>query len=256
MRRFYKPSLWIPQHFLFTNPNLHHGLLTAYGGFGVAVTPQYHPHFIFLIEHGFLIAIANVRGGGEFGEEWHRAGKRHKRKNAIDDFIAAAEWLVENRYTVPKKLAIAGGSNAGLLVGAAFTQRSDLFSVVVSIGPLFDMLRYNLFDSANSLTDEYGTAEKRDDFEHLMTYSPYHRVRDGLRYPAVMIVSGDADTRCNPMHARKMTARLQAASSSKRPVLLEYTRDWGHEPVQPLSRRIDALTDRLAFLCHELGVAP
>src|SRR6266704_1509671 len=222
-------------------------LLTGYGGFGYNHTPQFKSSSSFLIEHGFLFAIANVRGGGEFGEKWHLAGKRHKRQNSVDAFVSAAEWLVKNGYTDPEKIAISGGSNAGLLVGAALTQRPDLFRVVVCSGPLLDMLRYHRFDFADCWVEEYGCAENKEDFPHLLEYSPYHRVEDGVPYPAVMLVSGDADTRCNPMHARKMAARLQAATSSSHPVLLSYRPTRGHMPTQPLKLRIDAVTDRLAF---------
>ncbi len=229
--------------------------LTGYGGFGISLTPQFGAYSTFLIEQGFLLAVTNLRGGGEFGEEWHRAGKRHNRQNAIDDFIAGAEWLLENGYAAPGKIAIGGGSNGGLLVAAALTQRPDLFRAVVCVGPLLDMLRYHLFDFANMWVDEYGTSEMEDDFPHILAYSPYHGVKERISYPAVFIVSGDADTRCNPMHARKMTARLQAATSSGRPILLEYNPSWGHTPLQSLTRRIEALTDRLAFVCHELEVS-
>jgi len=230
-------------------------LLTGYGGFGFNHTPQFKSSSIFLIEQGFLFAIANVRGGGELGEEWHCAGKRRNRQNAFDDFISAAEWLVQNRYADPQKIAISGGSNAGLLVGAALTQRPSLFRAVVCSGPLLDMLRYHRFDLANRWTEEYGSSDNPEDFQYLVAYSPYHCVQDGVPYPSVMFVSGDADTRCNPMHARKMAARLQAATSSSHPILLNYKPTWGHMPVQPLSLRIDAVTDRLTFICHELGVS-
>jgi len=229
--------------------------LSAYGGFGISRTPQFNAYSTFLVEHGFLFAFANLRGGGEFGEEWHRTAKRHNRQNAFDDFIAAAEWLITQGYAVPDKIAIGGGSNGGLLMGAALTQRPDLFRVVMCVGPLLDMLRYHLFDSARMWMDEYGTAEREDDFFHLHAYSPYHRVKEGAAYPSVMLISGDEDKCCNPMHARKMAARLQAATNSLRPILLEYKPKWGHLPVQPLTQRIEAVTDRLAFICHELGIS-
>lgn len=227
---------------------------TGYGGFGTSLTPQFNAYSTFLVEHGFLFAVTNLRGGGEYGEEWHRAGKRHNRQNAIDDFIAGAEWLLENRFAVPGRIAIGGGSNGGLLVGAALTQRPDLFHAVVCLGPLLDMLRYHLFDFGNMWIDEYGTSEVEEDFRHILAYSPYHAVEERVPYPALLLISGDADTRCNPMHARKMAARLQAATSSGRPILLDYKPTWGHAPLQPLTRRIEALTDRLAFICHELNV--
>jgi len=248
----------VPMHVLWRKGRFFKGpmptVLTGYGGFGYKHAPQFKASSAFLIEKGFTFAIAHVRGGGELGKEWHLAGKRQNRQNAIDDFISAAEWLLGNGYTAPQKLAISGGSNAGLLVGAALTQRPDLFRAAVCSGPLLDMLRYHRFDSAVRWVDEYGCSEDPEDFPHLVAYSPYHHVEPNLAYPAVLLISGDADTSCNPMHARKMTARLQGATSSGHPILLSYSSEWGHVPSQPLSRRIDALTDRLAFLCHELGV--
>ncbi len=228
--------------------------LTGYGGFGSCVTPRFTAFATFLIEQGFLFAVPALRGGSELGEEWHRAGMRENRQNSFDDFVAAAEWLIAEGRAVPGRIAIGGGSNAGLLVGAAITQRPDLFRAAICLGPLLDMTRYHLFDLAAGWADEYGLPDDEQDFHSLLAYSPYHRIQDGVAYPAVLLISGDADTRCNPMHARKMAARLQAATSSGHPALLDYKPSWGHTPVQPLSTRIDALTDRLAFICHELGV--
>jgi len=228
--------------------------LTGYGGFGASITPQFAAYAAFLIEHGFLFAVANLRGGAEFGRQWHLAGRRHNRQNAIDDFIAAAEWLLSTGHTDLEGLAIGGGSNAGLLVGAALTQRPDLFRAVICLGPLLDMLRYHKFDMAQRWVEEFGSTDDPDDFRALRAYSPYHNVRAGIAYPAAMLITGDADSRCHPMHARKMTAALQAATSSQRTVLLDYRRTWGHVAVQPLTARIEALTDRLAFICQELGV--
>src|SRR5262249_32831899 len=160
--------------------------------------------------------------------------------------------LVAQRYATRNQIAIGGGSNAGLLVANAAMQRPDLFRAVLCVGPLLDMLRYHLFDRAAIWIDEYGCAENKEDFFTLHKTSPYHAVHDGPHYPAILIVSGDSDTRCNPLHARKMTARLQAATSSHHPILLKYNREWGHTPVQPMTIRIDSLTSRLAFICHEL----
>ena len=228
--------------------------LTGYGGFGLSLTPKFTAYATFLMEHGCRFAVANLRGGSELGEQWHVAGKRHNRQNAIDDLIAAAEWLIEQKLSIQGRIGIGGGSNAGLLAAAALTQRPALFRAVICLGPILDMLRYHLFDSAGLWEDEYGSARDEDDFRHLLAYSPYHCVREGTLYPAVMLISGDADTRCNPMHSRKMTARLQSASRSKHPILLAYKDTWGHMPTQPLSERIEALTDRLAFLCRELAL--
>lgn len=228
--------------------------LTGYGGFGNRITPQFTTYASFLMEQGFLFAVANIRGGSEFGKEWHLGAKRHNRQNAIDDFISAAEWLLAQGHADSRKLVIGGGSNAGLLVAAALTQRPDLFCAVVCLGPLLDMLRYHKFNQAGLWIEEFGSSEIPEDFPYLRAYSPYHQVRDGLPYPAVMLITGDADTRCNPMHARKMAARLQAATSSGSPILLDSKPTWGHVPVQPLTTRIEALTDRLTFICHESGV--
>jgi len=196
--------------------------------------------------------LPNIRGGSEFGVQWHNAAKRRNRQNAHDDFLGAAEWLIETGRTTADKLAIFGGSNSGLLVGAALTQRPDLFRAVVCMVPLLDMLRYHLFDCAKFWQDEFGTADDPDDFAALVNYSPYHQVREGVAYPATLVVSGDADKQCNSLHARKMTARLQAANVSEHPILLAYSEFRGHSPVLPLSERIEALTDRMAFLCDQL----
>jgi prolyl oligopeptidase len=228
--------------------------VTGYGGFGNCVTPRFTAFATFLIEQGFLFAVPALRGGSELGERWHRAGQRECRQNSFDDFIAATEWLQSQGRSTPGRIAIGGGSNAGLLVGAAITQRPDLFRVAICLGPLLDMTRYHLFDFASGWSDEYGLPDDEQDFRFLLAYSPYHRVHSGIEYPAVMLISGDADTRCNPLHARKMTARLQAATSSPYPVLLDYRPTWGHMPVQPRSTKVSALSDRLAFLCQELGV--
>jgi prolyl oligopeptidase len=262
--RFAHVQLWfpakdgaqIPMFLVGKNDALQRGshpmIMTSYGGYGVSMTPQFSVFVAFLMERGCLFALPNIRGGSEFGVEWHNSAKRRNRQIAFNDFLAAAEWLVETGRTEPRKLAIFGGSNSGLLVGAAMTQRPDLFSAVVCMVPMLDMLRYHLFDSAYAWTDEFGTADDPEDFPALFNYSPYHRVRDGAKYPATLIVSGDSDQNCNPLHARKMTARLQAANVSGRPIVLDYSRYRGHSPVLPLSERIEALTDRMAFLSDQL----
>lgn len=231
----------------------HPAIMTSYGGYGVSMTPRFSVFVAFLVEHGCLFALPNIRGGSEFGAEWHNAAKRRNRQTAYDDFLAAAEWLIASGRTSADKLAIFGGSNSGLLVGAALTQRPDLFRAVVCMVPMLDMLRYHLFDNAHIWRDEFGTADDPDDFQVLAGYSPYHQVRDSLAYPAVLFVSGDLDQNCNPLHARKMTARLQQANtSSSYPIILDYSKFRGHSPVLPLTERIEALTDRTAFLCDQL----
>ena len=253
-----KDGTQIPMYLVGKEDALKHCLkptiLTGYGGFGMSMTPRFGFLTSFMMERGCLFALANLRGGSEFGEQWHLAAQGRNRQKAFDDFLCAAEWLIENGHTIPEKLAIFGGSNSGLLVGAALTQRPELFRAVLCVGPLMDMLRYHLFDFARKYKLEYGSAEDPEDFLALYAYSPYHRVREGTKYPGVLMVSGDADMNCNPMHARKMIARLQAATASKYPILLDYTALRGHKPVLPLSERIGALTDRLAFLCDQLGV--
>jgi prolyl oligopeptidase len=233
---------------------MHPTIMTSYGGYGVSMTPQFSIFVTFLAERGCLFALPNIRGGSEFGVEWHNAAKRRNRQTAYDDFLSAVEWLVKTERSTPERLAIFGGSNSGLLVAAAMTQRPDLFRAVVCMVPILDMLRYHLFDNAHIWREEYGTADDPDDFAVLASYSPYHRIRQGAAYPATMIVSGDADKNCNPLHARKMTARLQAANSSPYPILLDYNKFRGHSPVLPLSERIESLTDRMAFLCDQLHV--
>lgn len=227
-------------------------IMTSYGGYGVSMTPQFSIFVAFLIERGCLFALPNIRGGSEFGVGWHNAARRRNRQTAYDDFLSAAEWLIKTGRTSPGKLAIFGGSNSGLLVGAALTQRPDLFGAVVCMVPMLDMFRYHLFDNAHVWRDEFGTVDDPDDFAALAKYSPYHQVRQGVAYPATMIVSGDADRNCNPLHARKMTARLQAANTSEHPIFLDYSKFRGHSPVLPLSERVEALTDRMAFLCDQL----
>jgi len=230
----------------------HPAIMTSYGGFGISMTPQFSVFVSFLVERGCLFALPGVRGGSEFGADWHMAARRQNRQVAYDDFLSAAEWLIQTGRTTADKLAIFGGSNSGLLVGAALTQRPELFRAVVCMVPMLDMLRYHLFDNAHFWQEEFGTAENAEDFAALAKYSPYHQVRDGIPYPATMIVSGDADRNCNPLHARKMTARLQAANASPYPIFLDYSQFRGHSPVLPLSARIDSLTDRMAFLCDQL----
>jgi prolyl oligopeptidase len=230
----------------------HPTIMTSYGGYGIPMTPQFSVFVAFLMERGCLFALPNIRGGSEFGVEWHQAAKRRKRQVAFDDFLCAAEWLIESRRTAPDRLAIFGGSNSGLLVGAALTQRPGLFRALVCMVPILDMLRYHLFDNAHAWKEEFGTAADPGDFVALLGYSPYHKVRDGVAYPATMIVSGDSDQNCNSLHARKMTARLQAANVSESPILLDYSRYRGHSPVLPLSERVEALSDRMTFLCDQL----
>ena len=229
-------------------------LLTGYGGFNSSLTPSFSARAAFWVEHGGVFAVPSLRGGGEFGEKWHKAGMFEKKQNVFDDFIAAAEYLVKNRYTNPSKLAISGGSNGGLLVGAALTQRPDLFQAVVCSYPLLDMVRYHNFLVAKFWVTEYGSSEDPEQFKYIYAYSPYHRVKPGTKYPAVLFITGDSDTRVDPLHARKMTALLQAATGSDRPVLLHYDTKAGHSGGLPVSKQIEDLTDEMSFLFWQLGV--
>lgn len=230
-------------------------LLTGYGASGRSLTPKYSQLATILIENGGLFALAHIRGGGELGQHWKDAGARHNRPTAFADFISCGEYLIHEGLTHSSRLAIAGGSNSGLLVGAAMTIRPHLFRCVICMAPILDMLRYHLFQNTQFYVKDVGSSEDPVDFPVLASYSPYHRIRDGECYPAVLLVAGDADTRCDSMHARKFVARLQAASGSRRPVLLDYSEIRGHWPVLPLSFRVNALTDRISFLLAQLSVA-
>jgi prolyl oligopeptidase len=232
-------------------------LLTGYGGFMQSLTPSFSPLAVYWVERGGIYAVPNLRGGGEFGESWHQAGMLEKKQNVFDDFIAAAEWLIKQNYTDSSKLAISGGSNGGLLVGAALTQRPELFRAVFCSYPLLDMIRYHRFLVAKFWVPEYGSSEDPDQFKILLAYSPYHNVKLETKYPAVLFVTGDSDTRVDPLHARKMTALLQASSGSDRPVLLLYDTKAGHSRGStPVGKRIDELTDEISFLFWQLGVTP
>ena len=223
-------------------------LLTGYGGLNVSLLPEFSRMAVVWMERGGVWAMPNLRGGGEFGEAWHHAGMLENKQNVFDDFIAAAEWLIANKYTRADRLAIMGGANGGLLVGAALTQRPDLFAAVVCSYPLLDMLRYHRFLVAGYWVPEYGSAMDPVQFEYLAGYSPYHHVVSGTRYPAVMLVTGDSDTRVAPLHARKMTALLQAETGSSNPVVLLYNAAAGHSGGRPVSAAIAEITAELRFL--------
>ncbi|HEX8748868.1 MAG TPA: prolyl oligopeptidase family serine peptidase [Pyrinomonadaceae bacterium] len=233
-----------------TNPTY----MTAYGGFNSSMTPGFSTFAAYWIEQGGVYAVPNLRGGGEFGEKWHEAGMLERKQNVFDDFIGAAEWLIKNRYTSTQKLAIAGGSNGGLLVGAAVTQRPELFRAVVCSYPLLDMIRYDKFLVAKFWVPEYGSAEKEDQFKYLLAYSPYQNVKQGAKYPAVLFITGDADTRVAPLHARKMAALMQAMTGSDNPILLHYDTKAGHSGGTPVSKQIEDMTDTLSFLFWQLGM--
>lgn len=229
-------------------------LMTGYGGFMLSESPHFSPLAAMWVESGGVFVDVTLRGGGEFGEDWHKAGMLANKQNVFDDFISAAEWLIHNHYTQPAHLAIMGGSNGGLLVGAALTQRPDLYRAVLCRYPLLDMLRYEKFLVARYWVPEYGSAENPEQFKFLAAYSPYQNVKKGVKYPAVLLVSGDGDTRVAPLHARKMAALLQASTGSDRPILLHYDTQAGHSAGLPVSKQIDQMTDEAGFLFWQLGV--
>jgi prolyl oligopeptidase len=202
-----------------------------------------------------VYAVANLRGGGEYGEAWHKQGMLGQKQNVFDDFAAAAEYLIREKITSPDRLAISGRSNGGLLVAAAITQRPELYRAAVSGVPLADMIRYHRLQIARLWIPEYGTAEKAEDFAWLFAYSPYHHVKDGTRYPATLIFSAESDTRVDPMHARKFAARLQRAVAGKTPILLRMEGKAGHGAGKPMAKLVAQYTDELAFLFEELGMA-
>jgi prolyl oligopeptidase len=226
-------------------------LMTGYGGFNVSVTPYWSPAFAWWLAQGGWLAAPSLRGGGEYGESWHEQGMFEKKQNVFDDWYAAAEFLITNKYTAPAHFAIRSRSNGGLLMGAAITQRPELFSAVWCGYPLLDMLRYQKFLIGSYWKTEYGSAEDEKQFPYLLKYSPYHNVKTGTAYPAVMFFTGNSDTRVDPLHARKMTPLLQAASSSKRPILLHYGLASGHSAGVSAGQQIEDDADELSFLWSE-----
>nr|WP_312856615.1 prolyl oligopeptidase family serine peptidase [Phytoactinopolyspora halotolerans] len=231
-------------------------VLYGYGGFNISLTPAYSANALAWVEAGGVWAVANLRGGSEEGEEWHRAGMRANKQNVFDDFHAAAEYLVEHGWTTHQQLGISGGSNGGLLVGAALTQHPESFGAVVCSAPLLDMIRYEQFGLGATWNDEYGTVEDAEEFRWLLGYSPYHHVRPGVAYPAVLFTVFDGDTRVDPMHARKLAAALQDATSAgpeHRPILIRAEREVGHG-ARAVSRTVDLAADQLGFLAEQLRV--
>jgi prolyl oligopeptidase len=233
--------------------------LTGYGGFNVSETPAFSATMFQWFDAGGVMALPNLRGGGEYGDAWHEAGMLVKKQNTFDDFIAAAEWLIAEKYTSPAKLAIAGGSNGGLLTGAAITQRPELFRAALVAVPLLDMLRYQNFLMARYWVPEYGSAEDAQQFAFLSAYSPYQKVKPGVPYPAVLLTAGENDMRVHALHARKMAAALQAATAddpSAKPVLLWVDREAGHGQGKPLNLKIRDAADQRIFFMWQLGMLP
>ena len=229
-------------------------LLTAYGGYGINQAPTFSVRRRLWLEHGGVWVVANLRGGGELGDTWHEQGRLTKKQNVFDDFIACAESLIKAKYTNPDKLVIEGGSNGGLLMGAALTQRPELFRAVVSHVGIYDMLRVETFPNGVFNVTEFGTVKEKDQFQALYAYSPYHHVKDGTDYPAVLFLTGANDGRVDPMNSRKMTARLQAATKSDRPIFLRTSSDSGHGIGAALNQRIEQDADVFSFLFDQLGM--
>jgi prolyl oligopeptidase len=226
-------------------------LMTGYGGFQLPMLPAWNPAYAWWMEQGGYFAEPNLRGGDEYGEPWHKAAMFEKKQNVFDDWFTAAEYLIQNRYTTPERFAIRGRSNGGLLMGASITQRPDLFGAIWCGYPLLDMLRYQHFLFGRLWTTEYGSADNEKDFPYLLKYSPYQNVKPGTRFPAIMFFTGDSDTRVDPLHARKMTARVQTANAGDRPILLHYSLKGGHSSGVSLSQLVDDEADELAFLWNE-----
>ena len=235
-----------------TNPTL----LYAYGGFGISLTPSFSVSRIAWLEMGGVYAVANIRGGGEYGLDWHNAAKREKRQNAFDDFIAAAEYLIDNRYTKPARLAIQGGSNGGLLVGAVMTQRPELFGAALPAVGVMDMLRFHRFTAGRYWVDDYGSSDDSEQFRALLAYSPYHNLRKGVAYPATLVTTADTDDRVVPGHSFKFAARLQECHEGNAPVLIRIETRAGHGAGKPIAKVIEEAADIYAFLVRTLDMTP
>ena len=229
-------------------------ILYGYGGFNVSLTPAYSSAVLVWLEMGGIYAVANLRGGGEYGESWHQDGIKANKQNTFDDFIAAAEYLIDQRWTSTPKLAIHGGSNGGLLVGACMTQRPELFGAALPAVGVLDMLRFQRFTIGWAWTSDYGSSDDADELPVLLGYSPYHNVRRGVRYPATLITTGDHDDRVFPAHSFKFAAALQYAQAGDAPIVLRVETKAGHGAGKPTAKLIDEVADRYAFLVAVLGV--
>ncbi|MCL4150470.1 UNVERIFIED_CONTAM: hypothetical protein GTU68_058742 [Idotea baltica] len=229
-------------------------LLYGYGGFNVSMTPHFSSKYLVWMERGGLVAVPNLRGGGEYGEAWHQAGTKLQKQNVFDDFIAAAEWLIAEGYTTSERMAISGGSNGGLLVGACMIQRPELFGAALPAVGVMDMLRYQNFTIGWAWARDYGTSDDPAEFEALYAYSPLHNLEDGVSYPATLVMTGDHDDRVVPAHSYKFAARLQAASDGTRPALIRIETRAGHGAGKSTEMRIDQTADELAFLEWALGI--
>jgi prolyl oligopeptidase len=229
-------------------------MLYGYGGFNISITPSYSTTRLTWMDMGGIYAVANLRGGGEYGEEWHQAGTKLNKQNVFDDFIAAAEYLIEEGYTQPEKLAIFGGSNGGLLVGVVLNQRPELFGAAIPAVGVMDMLRFHNFTAGRFWTDDYGSSDNPDEFEALLKYSPYHNIKKGTEYPAIMATTADTDDRVVPGHSFKYAAALQEAQAGDEPVLVRIETRAGHGAGVPTDKVIENYSDNWAFLLENLGM--
>jgi prolyl oligopeptidase len=230
------------------NPTLMYG----YGGFNISLTPRFSVSRLAWMEMGGVFAMPNLRGGGEYGEPWHKAGTKLNKQNVFDDFIAAGEWLIENKYTSSHKLAIQGGSNGGLLVGACLTQRPDLFAACLPAVGVMDMLRFHQFTAGRFWVDDYGSADDPEEFQALLKYSPYHNLEGGVQYPATLITTADTDDRVVPGHSFKFAAMIQACQSGTNPTLIRIETRAGHGAGKPTAKIIEEVADQWAFLAKNL----
>ena len=229
-------------------------LLYAYGGFNISITPSFSVNNLVWMEMGGVYAVANLRGGGEYGEEWHQAGMKLNKQNVFDDFFAAAEWLIANKYTKSEKLAIAGGSNGGLLVGASITQRPNLFGAALPAVGVMDMLRFHKFTIGWAWISEYGSPENPEEFKVLYSYSPLHNLKPGTSYPPTLITTADHDDRVVPAHSFKFAAALQAAHTGNAPVLIRIETKAGHGAGKPTAKIIAEAADKWGFLVKNLDI--
>ena len=228
--------------------------LYGYGGFNISLTPSFSVSLLIWLEMGGVYAVPNLRGGGEYGEEWHQAGMKEKKQNVFDDFITAAEWLIANNYTKPEKLAIGGGSNGGLLVGACMTQRPDLFGAALPAVGVMDMLRFHKFTIGWAWVAEYGCSENAEEFATLYAYSPLHNLKPGTAYPATLITTADHDDRVVPAHSFKFAAALQAVHNGDTPVLIRIETKAGHGAGKPTAKIIEEAADKWGFLVRVLAI--
>jgi prolyl oligopeptidase len=229
-------------------------LLYGYGGFNIPMTPAFSTARIAWLDMGGILAVANLRGGGEYGKDWHKAGTKLQKQNVFDDFIGAAEWLIKEKYTSTPKLAIQGGSNGGLLVGACMTQRPDLFGACLPAVGVMDMLRFHKFTAGRFWTDDYGSADNPDEFKALVKYSPYHNLKLGTKYPPTLVTTADTDDRVVPGHSFKFTAQLQYCQAGSAPVLARIETRAGHGAGKPTSKLIEETADMWGFLVKALNM--